>query len=378
MCIELSGASCVWAQARRYRGATMAELRADHGAGANQQPAARPKPTLEDRFFIDAMSPAAREDPYPHYEAYRSAEPLLRGAETIWFCLAHAEVSALLRNPLLSTNETRASTEAGVDEQSVVRTQSLLFMDPPDHTRLRGLVSRAFTPRRIEGLRATVEAICAGLLDELTARVAPGEVFDLVDWLAYPLPVQVICSLLGVPAGDQEVFTAWSRALARSIDPSILRTPEDDAAIDAAEAGLGEYLADLLRQRRLTPGDDLLSDLLAVQDGSDRISPAEVVSLAMLLLVAGHETTVNLIGNGTLALLRAPGQLERLLAAPELTGRAVDELLRFDSPVQISQRIVIEDMELAGRRVRAGDEIVLVLGAANRDPPCSPSRPRWT
>jgi cytochrome P450 len=152
-------------------------------------------PTLEDRFFIDAMSPAAREDPYPHYEAYRSAEPLVRAAETIWFCLAHTEVSALLRNPLLSTNETRASTEAGVDEQSIVRTQSLLFMDPPDHTRLRGLVSRAFTPRRVEGLRSAVEAICAGLLDELTARIAPGAVFDLVGWLAYPLPVQVICSL---------------------------------------------------------------------------------------------------------------------------------------------------------------------------------------
>jgi pimeloyl-[acyl-carrier protein] synthase len=325
-------------------------------------------PTLEDRFFIDAMSPAARADPYPHYEAYRGSEPLLRAAETIWFCLAHPEVSALLRNPQLSTNETRASTEAGVDEQSVVRTQSLLFMDPPDHTRLRGLVSRAFTPRRVADLRQTVELMCADLLDDLIAQVPPGEVFDLIEFLAYPLPVQVICSLLGVPAADQAVFTGWSRALARSIDPSILRSPEDDAAIDAAESALGEYLAGLLAERRAAPGDDLLSALLAVQDGSDRISPAEVVSLAMLLLVAGHETTVNLIGNGTLALLHAPDQLRLLRRSPELIPGAVDELLRFDSPVQISQRVVVRDMELAGRAVRAGDEIVLVLGAANRDP----------
>ncbi|HXW46943.1 MAG TPA: cytochrome P450 [Streptosporangiaceae bacterium] len=334
----------------------------------DEQGATMSEPTLEDRFFTDAMSPAAREDPYPHYEAYRSAEPLLRAAETIWFCLAHPEVSALLRSPLLSTNETRASTEAGVDEQSIVRTQSLLFMDPPDHTRLRALVSRAFTPRRVQELRATVETICAQLLDRLTAETGPGETFDLVDWLAYPLPVQVICSLLGVPAADQATFTAWSRALARSIDPSVLRSAADDAAIEAAESGLSGYLTDLLAQRRKAPGEDLLSGLLVVQDGSDRISPAEVVSLAMLLLVAGHETTVNLIGNGTLALLRAPDQLDILRQSPELIPGAVDELLRFDSPVQISQRVVIEDMELAGRRVRTGDEIVLVLGAANRDP----------
>jgi len=341
------------------------------GRGADQpdyQAAASSEPTLEDRFFLDAMSPATRENPYPHYDAYRGTEPLLRGADTIWFCLAHPEVSALLRNPLLSTNETRASTEAGVDERSIARTQSLLFMDPPDHTRLRGLVSRAFTPRRVAALRPTVEAICADLLDHLVVGVPPGEAFDLVDCLAYPLPVQVICSLLGVPAADEPIFTAWSRALSRSIDPSILRTPEDDAAIEAAESGLSDYLADLLAQRHAAPGDDLLSDLLAVQDGTDRISAAEVVSLAMLLLVAGHETTVNLIGNGTLALLRAPDQFDLLLRSPELIPAAVDELLRFDSPVQISQRVVVEDMEVAGRRMRTGDEIVLVLGAANRDP----------
>jgi pimeloyl-[acyl-carrier protein] synthase len=324
--------------------------------------------TVEEQFFIGAMTPAARADPYPHYEAYRGSEPLMRAADTIWFCLSHPDVAAMLRNPVLSSNETRATTELGISETSVVRTQSLLFMDPPDHTRLRGLVSRAFTPRRVEGLRTTIEQMCAALLDDILGSVAPGEPFDLIDRLAYPLPVQVICSLLGVPAADERIFTGWSRALSRSIDPSVLRSADDDLAIEAAEVGLHDYLSELLAARRASPGDDLLSDLLAVEDGSDRISPPEVVSLAMLLLVAGHETTVNLIGNGTLALLRNPSQLDLLLASRELVPGAVEELLRFDSPVQISQRVVTEDMELAGRRVRAGDEVVLMLGAAPRDP----------
>jgi pimeloyl-[acyl-carrier protein] synthase len=326
--------------------------------------------TIEEQFFIEAMTPAAREDPYPHYEAYRGTAPLMRAADTIWFCLSHPEVAAMLRNPVLSSNETRATTEIGINEDSVVRTQSLLFMDPPDHTRLRGLVSRAFTPRRVHGLRATVETMCAELIDQVADD--GGEPFDLIDRLAYPLPVQVICSLLGVPAADEGVFTGWSRALSRSIDPSVLRSAEDDRAIEEAEAGLYDYLTELLAARRASPADDLLSDLLAVQDGGDRISPAEVVSLAMLLLVAGHETTVNLIGNGMLALLSNPGQLDLLLESPELIPGAVEELLRFDSPVQISQRIVTEDMDLAGRKVRAGDEIVLMLGAANRDPAVFP------
>jgi pimeloyl-[acyl-carrier protein] synthase len=325
--------------------------------------------TVEEQFFIGAMTPAVREDPYPYYEAYRGTEPLMRAADTIWFCLSHPHVTAMLRNPVLSSDEMRATTEIAAGEHPGERTQqSLLFMDPPDHTRLRGLVSRAFTPRRVEGMRETIEQICTALLDDVLASVAPGEPFDVIERLAYPLPVQVICSLLGIPAADEAIFTGWSRALARSIDPSLLLSAEDARAIADAEVGLGGYLTDLLAARRASPADDLLSDLLAVQDGTDRISPAEVVNMAMLLLVAGHETTVNLIGNGTLALLRNPIQFELLLESPELVPGAVEELLRFDSPVQINERVVTADMELAGRKVRAGDEIVLMLGAANRDP----------
>ncbi len=322
-------------------------------------------PSLADRFFVEAMSPAFREDPYPHYERFRGRDPLLRVADTIWFALGHAEVTNLLRHPRMSTDEQQhAATEAG-NALDPNRTRSLLFMDPPDHTRLRNLVARAFTPRRIEGLRAATEAITAELLDAMPADGTP---VDLIQAFAYPLPVRVICSLLGIPPADEAVFTGWSRGIARSLDPSVLRSPAIDATIDQARSELRAYLADLLQFRRKSPGDDLLSGLAAVDADGDRISSGEVLSLAVLLLVAGHETTVNLLGNGVLALLRAPDQLALLRQSPELVAGAVDELLRFDGPVQITQRIATEDMDVGGCQVRRGDEILLVLGAANRDP----------
>jgi cytochrome P450 len=321
-------------------------------------------PSLADRFFVEAMSPAFREDPYPYYERFRGPSPLLRVAETIWFALGHADVTTLLRHPRMSTDEQQhAATEAG-NALDPNRTRSLLFMDPPDHTRLRNLVARAFTPRRIEGLRATTEAITAELLDALPADGTP---VDLIPAFAYPLPVRVICRLLGIPEADEAVFTGWSHGIARSLDPSVLRSPAIDATIDQARSELRAYLGALLEFRRKSPGDDLLSGLAAVDADGDRISSGEVLSLAVLLLVAGHETTVNLIGNGMLALLRAPDQLALLRRSPELVGGAVDELLRFDGPVQITQRIATEDMEVVGCQVRRGDEILLVLGAANRD-----------
>jgi cytochrome P450 len=323
--------------------------------------------SLADRFFVDAMSETFREDPYPHYDTYRTHQRLLRVADTMWLCLGHADVTALLRHPKLSSDERRATTEIGRPEPGRLDT-SLLFMDPPDHTRLRGLVAGAFTPKRVANLRPTAEVISAQLLDEIYAAGASGGVVDLIRSLAYPLPVRVICSLLGVPEADEPIFTGWSRALARSLDPSVLRSAELDVAIAGAERDLAGYLEDLLSFRRTAPGDDLLSALLAVETDGDRILPNEVIDLALLLLVAGHETTVNLIGNGILALLRTPDQLDLLRRSPDRVAGAVDELLRFDSPVQMTQRVVIEDLNLGDYRVRAGDEILLVLGAANRDP----------
>ena len=171
-----------------------------------------------------------------------------------------------------------------------------------------------------------------------------------------------------MPARDEAIFTEWSRGVARSVDPSILRSPQVEAAIAEARQGLQTYIGALPAERRRKPGDDLLSALAAVEVDGDSITTREIVSLAQLLLVAGHETTVNLIGNGALALLRSPDQLALLRQRPELIGPAVDEFLRFDGPVQISQRVAMEDLDLFGHKVRKGDEILLILGAANRDP----------
>jgi cytochrome P450 len=321
-------------------------------------------PSLADRFFMEAMSPAFRDDPYPYYERFRGPAPLLRVADTIWFALGHAEVAAMLRHPRLSTDEVQHATTKAGRGPDPNRVRSLLFMDAPDHTRLRGLVARAFTPRRIEDLRAATEGITNELIDAIAER--RGTV-DLIEALAYPLPVRVICTLLGVPARDEAIFTDWSRGIARSVDPSILRSPAVEAAIAEARQGLQTYLGGLLAERRRKPGDDLLSALAAVDVDGDSITAREIVSLAQLLLVAGHETTVNLIGNGALALLRTPDQLALLRQRPELIGPAVDEFLRFDGPVQISQRVAMEDLDLFGHKVRKGDEILLILGAANRD-----------
>ena len=192
-------------------------------------------PTMADNFFLEAMKPAFREDPYPFYERFRGTAPLLRVADTIWFALGHAEVTAMLRHPRLSTDEQQHATTKAGKAPDPNRARSLLFMDPPDHTRLRGLVARAFTPRRIEDLRAATEGITAELIDAMAAR--RGTV-DLIEAFAYPLPVRVICTLLGVPARDEAIFTNWSRGIARSVDPSILRSAEVEAAIVDAREGL--------------------------------------------------------------------------------------------------------------------------------------------
>jgi cytochrome P450 len=310
------------------------------------------------QFFVAAMSPEHRADPYPLYAEWLARGPMAQLDDDTWLVFGHAEVTACLKHPLLSSNEShslvmqREVAQGRLPESAV---PSLLFMDPPDHTRLRGLVARAFTPRRVEGLRARTQALVDDLLDGLAGEV------DLIPALAYPLPVQVICALLGVPEEDEEVFSGWSKVLARSIDPSILRTPEVEAAIAQAAPELEAYLERLVERRTADPGDDLISALLAVEAEGERITHQELLDLCGLLLVAGHETTVNLIGNGTLALLRNPGQ--RLVP-----GGGIDELLRYDSPVQMNIRVATDDVEVGGIPVHAGSELILVLAAANRDP----------
>jgi hypothetical protein len=238
---------------------------------------------------------------------------------------------------------------------------SMLRMDPPDHTRLRSLVSKAFTPRTVETLRPRIEQIVE---DQLDAVAAAGQM-DVIRDLAYPLPVTVIAEMLGIPIEDRERFKHWSDEAIRSLGFS----NEDDARRSMqATRELRAYLQPIVEQRRREPREDLISALVAAEEQGDKLSTDEVFSTIILLLVAGNETTTNLIGNGLLALLRNPQQLELLRDDPALIENAVEELLRYDSPVQFTSRIPLEQIEIDGRHIPAGKELLLVLGGANRDP----------
>jgi pimeloyl-[acyl-carrier protein] synthase len=326
-------------------------------------------PTSETLAF-NPFLPEVHEDPYPLYHQLRAADPVHRSPLGFWVLTRHADVLAMLRDARMSRDPRRSErmellrSSAEVDEllSSEEAAPSMLFVDPPDHTRLRALVTKAFTPGAVERLRPRIEAIVAELLD----RVGDAGEMDVVEDLAYPLPVTVICELFGVPERDRDRFRAWSRELVRLLDP-LVPTDSLERALRARQA-LRDYLRELIAERRAHPAGDLLTALIAAEDQGRQLSEPELVSMCVLLLVAGHETTVNLIANGTLALLRHPEARAGLRADAELPGSAVEELLRYDSPVQFTSRHALADLEIGGRRVRAGETVIAVLGAANRDP----------
>ena len=240
--------------------------------------------------------------------------------------------------------------------------KSILNLDPPDHTRLRRLVSLAFTPSAIERLRPRVESLVTSILD----RAADQGSMELVDELAFPVPFQVISELLGMPTEREAEIRDWSQALTAALEPTA-----DEATLDGADAAvraLSTYLDDVIADRRRRPGDDLLSQLLQVEEAGDRLSTAELRAFVVLLYVAGHETTVNLIGNGLLALLRHPDELRRWRDDPSFDATAVDELLRYDGPVQQTVRIPLQTVRYGDVEVAPGSTVMTVLGAANHDP----------
>jgi cytochrome P450 len=328
-------------------------------------------------FLSVALTPEFRENPYQFFELLREQEPVHQTPFGVYLITRHADASAIVRDPHLSTNqqnsdlfrafaEANAPTDDSAMDQDLMNNVVMLFMDPPDHTRLRSLVSKAFTPRMVERLRARIQEIVDQCLDAVDAR-GDGRM-DVVTDLAYPLPVVIICELLGVPPEDHATFQSWSSELAASIDPDPLITPAQRARIDAAANAFLDYFTDLIERRRRTLRDDLLSALIAAEEGGDRLSEEELLGTALFLLVAGHETTVNLIGNGTLALLQHRDQLDRLRDDPSLDRQSIEELLRFDSPVQLTQRITLDDYEVGGVTVPKGQNLIPLLGAANRDP----------
>jgi cytochrome P450 len=238
-------------------------------------------------------------------------------------------------------------------------------MDPPDHTRLRGLVTKAFTPRVIDKLRPRIQEVVDAAID---AAVEKGSM-DVINDLAYPLPVTVISEMLGVPAADHETFKEWSRELARSLDPDLVLPPEVIARRQQAAEEFAEYFRGLIAARRREPQDDLLSALIAAEQDGAVMSEEELLSTCILILIAGHETTVNLIGNGVLAFMRNRDAFERFKADPAgLARTAVEEVLRYDPPVQMTGRIALEDIEVGGHKISKGEQSVLLIGSANRDP----------
>jgi cytochrome P450 len=312
------------------------------------------------------MDPEFVANPYPMYHRLRLDDPVHHSPLGFWVLTRYDDVVSVLRDARMGKEAIAAVVAARFGlTSSPALGLSMLDRDPPDHTRLRSLVSKAFTPRVVEHLRPRVQAI----VDELLARVEGAGTMDLMEDFAYPLPVIVICELLGVPVSDRDRFKTWGLDIARSLD-GILLGPDSEISRRgmASRHALADYFRELIAERRKKPREDMLSGLIAAEEAGDKLNETEMLSTCILLLVAGHETTVNLIGNGTLALLRNPAQLRRLREDPSLIGTAVEELLRYDGPVQRTTRIPDEDVTIGGTRVPAGEMVMTFIGAADRDP----------
>ena len=314
-------------------------------------------------------------DPHALYEVLRVERPVMRARMPMglhaWLVTRYDDARAAMNDPRLSKDgaafaqllERHSVAPERQEQDAFVESlvAHMLNSDPPDHTRLRKLVGKAFTVRAIARLRPRISEIATRLADEMAAGATAGrDEVDLLDAFAFPLPMTVICELLGVPDGEREAFRRWSNTLLSNAEPE-QRQP--------AAMAMAEYLQRLVDDKREHPGDDMLSAIVQAAEDADRLSPTEAVSMAFLLLVAGHETTVNLIGNGMLALLRQPAQLAELRADPDLTAGAVEELLRFDGPVNLATlRHTTEAVSIAGTEIPAGEVVFVSLGSANRDP----------
>ncbi len=320
----------------------------------------------------DLLEPGHRAHPYPIYRQLREHGPLQLPDSNLVVFSSFADCDEVLRHPSSCSDRLKSTAAqqaiAAGQEARPFGTPGFLFLDPPDHTRLRKLVSKAFSPKVVRGLEPDIATLVDGLLDKVGAE---GRLEIIAD-LAYPLPVAVICRLLGVPIEDEPKFSWASALLAQGLDPFIAFTGQPQGFEERLEAGLWlrGYLRDLLRLRRADPGEDLMSGLIAVEEAGDQLTEEEIVATCNLLLIAGHETTVNLIANGALALLRHP---EHWVALGQDSSRAsaiIEETLRYDPPVQLVSRVAGEDMSIGeqGVRVPKGDTMLLLLAAAHRDP----------
>ncbi len=316
-------------------------------------------------LLFNPFLPDFTEDPYPHYQRMRDQDPVHEHPLGFWLVTRYDDVTALLRAKLSVESRNLAGGMIAAQyehlEPGSALMLSMLDRDPPDHTRLRALVTKVFTPKAI----AALEPMVTELVDRSLDRIADGGEVDLIDELAFPLPFAVISEMLGTPPADHARLRELSGTLVRSLevqtDPAVIE------AIAVAETQLTEMMRDIIAWKRDNPADDLLTALIAAEHEGDRLTEDELVAQVLLLYVAGHETTVNLIGNGAIALLRNPDQLALLRANPDLAANAVEELLRYDSPVQQSRRITTAPYTLGGREIPAGAFVIAGLASANRD-----------
>jgi cytochrome P450 len=321
-------------------------------------------------LLMELLDPGHRSNPYPIYRQLREAGPLqLPDANLVVFS-TFAECDEVLRHPSSCSDRLKSTTAqraiAAGEQARPFGVPGFLFLDPPDHTRLRRLVSKAFSPKVVRSLEPDIAALVDGLLD----KVEDEGRFEAIADLAHPLPVAVICRLLGVPIEDEPEFSAASTVLAQGLDPFIAFTGQTQGMQERLEAGLWlrGYLRDLLQLRRSHPADDLMSGLIAVEESGDQLTEEEIVATCNLLLVAGHETTVNLIANAILAMLRHPEHWAGLGRDAGKVSAIVEETLRYDPPVQLVGRVAGEDMTIADLRIPKGDTMMLLLAAAHRDP----------
>jgi pimeloyl-[acyl-carrier protein] synthase len=329
--------------------------------------ASKPDPGLSLYRLLD---PEVLADPYPLYHRLRAEDPVHWDPYLhAWVVTRYADVVTVFQRFSADRTPTPEGLAAlGLETLAPiarVMVRQMLFLDPPAHGRLRGLASKAFTPRRVEALRSHVQAITDGLLD--SARAVGAGRMDLIADLAYPLPAIVTAEMLGVPASDRDQLKAWSEDFAEVLG-NFQHNPDRAPRVLRSVAEMGAYFRDAVRDHRVRPRDDLISAFLAAEQDGDRLSEEEIVANLIVVMVGGQETTTNLIGNGLLTLLRHPDELEKLRADLSLIPSAVEELLRYESPSQHTARLAPDDVELGGKHIRKRQAVIAVMGAANRDP----------
>src|SRR5881394_1435461 len=326
--------------------------------------------------LFNPLAPEFIRDPYPSYQRLRTSDPMHLTPFGAYLASRHAEVSLVMRDKRFGKDFVERTVRRygpQIMGEPVFRSMShwMLQADPPDHTRLRGLVVKAFTARRVEDMRPRIQEI----VDENLDRIIPQGKMDLIEDFAFRLPVTIICDMLGIPEEHREVFYASSREGGRLLDPVPL-SPAEIQQANAANLTAQMYFQQLFELRRKNPGEDLTTQLVQAEEDGSKLSNEELVANIVLLFGAGHETTVNLIGNGLLALHRNPDQLALLKANPGLMTNAIEEFLRYDSSVQMTGRVALEDIDdLGGKKIPKGETVLCLLGSANHDPAVYPDRP---